>query len=278
MSSYTEKVAIVTGAAQGMGRSIATQLAEDGYSIVAIDLASKQNLLDEVVEEIKTGGKKALAFAADVSSEKDVAALVGKTTETFGGVDVMVANAGVCWPRSLLEVTVDEWERLFAVNVRGVLLCYQYAAKAMIAQGRGGSIIGASSIAGKKGLPMTSAYCASKAAIRSLTQTAAQELGGFNIRVNAYAPGAIVTPMLVEAANLMPNGPGSGEAAVVEQYTKTTALHRVGQPTEIAGLVSFLASDKSSYITGKSYTYVLSHEANYIPGQTITADGGVWFD
>ncbi|KAL0947930.1 hypothetical protein HGRIS_010561 [Hohenbuehelia grisea] len=262
MSSNGEKVAIVTGAAQGIGRSIATQLAEDGYSVVVSDIASKQNLLEEVVEEIKKGGKRALAVAADVSSEKDVSALVGKTTDAFGGLDVMVANAGVCWPNSILEVTVDEWERLFAVNVRGVLLCYQYAAKAMIAQKRGGSIIGASSIAGKKGLPMTSAYCASKAAIRSLTQTAAQELGGHNIRVNAYAPGAIVTPMLEEAGRNMYQGPGTGDDAIVEQFKKATALHRVGQPPEIAGLVSFLASEKSSYITG----------------QTITADGGVWYD
>ncbi|KAF7416121.1 hypothetical protein PC9H_002381 [Pleurotus ostreatus] len=262
MSPNTQpKTAIVTGAAQGIGKAIAIQLANDGFSVVISDIAAKQSLMDDVAAEIKTKNVDArtLVVPADVSSASDVNNLVAKTKETFGGLDVMVANAGVCWSKSILDVTVEEWEKLFAINVRGVLLCYQAAARLMIEQKRGGRIIGASSIAGKKGSAMIGAYSASKFAIRSLTQTAACEWGVHGITVNAYAPGTIDTPMLREAAGavITPSG-----ASIIDQFKAATPLGRVGEPEEIANFVSMLASEKSSYMTG----------------QTITIDGGIWFD
>ncbi|KAF4588042.1 hypothetical protein EYR38_010003 [Pleurotus pulmonarius] len=299
MSSNTQpRTAIVTGAAQGIGKAIAIQLANDGFSVVISDIAAKQSLMDDVAAQIKAKNtdSQTLVVAADVSSASDVDNLVAKTKETFGGLDVvrslltifyitiilieshrwspMQAFAGrilylmvriqrlVCFERLIQickKVTVEEWEKLFAINVRGVLLCYQAAARLMIEQKRGGRIIGASSIAGKKGSAMIGAYSASKFAIRSLTQTAACEWGVHGITVNAYAPGTIDTPMLREAASAVISPSG---ANLIDQFKAATPLGRVGEPEEIANFVSMLASEKSSYMTG----------------QTITIDGGIWFD
>ncbi|KAL4257651.1 short-chain dehydrogenases/reductases (SDR) family protein [Pleurotus pulmonarius] len=255
------KTAIVTGAAQGIGRAIAIQLARDGFDVVISDLASKQDLMNAVAEEIlliNTEGQT-LVVPADVSSETDVNNLVAKTKDVFGGLDVMVANAGICSSSPILDVTVEEWDNIFSINVRGVLLCYQAAARLMIQQKRGGRIIGASSIAGKKGGGNLSAYSASKFAVRSLTQSAACEWGAHGITVNAYAPGTIETPMLhdAEATMITPSG-----ASHIGQLKASTALGRTGQPEEIANFVAMLASEKSGYMTG----------------QTITIDGGIWFD
>ncbi|KAJ8688919.1 hypothetical protein PTI98_012993 [Pleurotus ostreatus] len=234
--------------------------------------------MDVVAAEIKSknAGSQTLVVPADVSSEADVNKLVAKTKDTFGGLDVMVANAGICLANPILDVTIQEWDKLFSINVRGVLLCYQAAARLMIEQKRGGRIIGegtpvmhlfhcrslsqgASSIAGKKGGGNLSAYSASKFAVRSLTQSAACEWGAHGITVNAYAPGTIETPMLhdAEATIITPSGAG-----LISQLKASTALRRSGQPEEIANFVSMLASDKSSCMTG----------------QTITIDGGIWFD
>ncbi|KDQ22613.1 hypothetical protein PLEOSDRAFT_1087194 [Pleurotus ostreatus PC15] len=223
------KTAIVTGAAQGIGRAIAIQLASDGFAIVISDIASKQDLMDVVAAEIKSKNAESqtLVVPADVSSEADVDKLIAKTKDTFGGLDVMVANAGICLANPILDVTIQEWDKLFSINVRGVLLCYQAAARLMIEQKRGGRII-------------------------------ACEWGAHGITVNAYAPGTIETPMLhdAEATIITPSGAG-----LISQVP-STALRRSGQPEEIANFVSMLASDKSSYMTG----------------QTITIDGGIWFD
>ncbi|KDQ25277.1 hypothetical protein PLEOSDRAFT_1093936, partial [Pleurotus ostreatus PC15] len=234
------RVAIITGAAQGIGKAIAIRLAADGLAVVVSDIAAKQSLLDAVCDEIKTSHPDipALAIAADVSSEKDVTTLVGETVAKLGGLDVMVANAGVCWMTPILETSVEEIDKMFSINFKGTVICYKAAAKVMINQKRGGRIIGASSNAGKKGFPMMSTYGATKAAIRVLTQSAAAEFGSHGITVNAYAPGAIITPMT------------------------QTSVKRIGDPVDVANLVSFLASEKSSYISG----------------QTVTIDGGVWFD
>ncbi|KAL4257650.1 short-chain dehydrogenases/reductases (SDR) family protein [Pleurotus pulmonarius] len=258
-STSTYKVAIITGAAQGIGRAIAHQLAVDGFAVIISDIASKLGQLNVVATEIQSTNGRVQVVPADVSSESDVNNLVAKTKEAFGGLDVMVANAGVAWTNSLLDVTVDEWDRLFSVNVRGVLLCYQAAARLMIEQKRGGRIIGASSIGGKKAGAMIGAYSASKFAVRSLTQTAAQEWGVHGITVNAYAPGAIETAMLRDSGAEITK---ASNFDFLEHFRTKTALRRIGDPSEIANVVSMLASEKSSYITG----------------QTITIDGGMWFD
>ncbi|KAK0218615.1 hypothetical protein EDD85DRAFT_353344 [Armillaria nabsnona] len=198
MSSPTSKgVAVVTGAGQGIGKAIALRLADDGFDIAVNDIAldAKINKLRDVQAEIIEKGRQCGVFPGDVSNEEDVKSIVEGVVNTLGGLDVMVANAGVCPTASVLDYTVEQWDRAFAINTRGAFLCYQYAAKQMIKQGRGGRIIGCSSSAGKQGLAMMSLYGATKSAIRGLTQGAALDLGKFGITVNAYAPGAVDTEM-----------------------------------------------------------------------------------
>ncbi|TFK64610.1 NAD(P)-binding protein [Pluteus cervinus] len=190
------RVAIVTGAAQGIGRAIAIRLASDGLNVAINDIPSKQLQLEEVVQEIQKLGKGGLVLPGDVTKEEDVKDIIEKTVERFGRVDVMVANAGVLEPfGTILDAEISEWESLFDVNIRGVVLCYKYAAQQMVKQGFGGRLIAASSICGLNGYAGLGAYCISKASVRSLTQTVSLELSPYNITVNAYAPGLIQTDM-----------------------------------------------------------------------------------
>ncbi|KAJ7458322.1 hypothetical protein B0H11DRAFT_2061713 [Mycena galericulata] len=260
-STQTESkgTALVTGAAQGIGRAIALQLAADGFDVALNDIASKLALLDAVKAEVIAVGRRAAVVFADVSVDGEVKDMVARTVETFGGLDVMVANAGICKARgSLLDVTPDEWDHTFAVNVRGVFLCYQHAARQMILQGRGGRIIGACSGAGKQGYGMLPDYSSSKFAVRGLTQAAAVEFGKHGITVNAYAPGSVVTPMTEQFAPLA----GMSQEAFFAIQAKEAATGLNPTPEDIARVVSFLAAPSSGFITG----------------QSVSADGGRYFD
>ncbi|KAJ6482557.1 hypothetical protein C8R45DRAFT_1054081 [Mycena sanguinolenta] len=224
------RVALVTGAAQGIGRAVALRLAEDGFDVAVNDVPSKSESLDELVEEIKKKGRGSSKCIADVSQDEEVKAMIEQVVKQHGSLDVMVANAAILGKEvSFVETTAEQWDRILAVNARGPFLCYKYAGMQMINQGRGGRIIGASSLAGKQAIQGSpTAYSASKFAVRGLSSL---ELGPHGITVNAYAPGAIVTPM-----------------------------RRV--PEDLASLVSFLASPESQFITG----------------QTISINGGLFFD
>ncbi|KAI0945034.1 hypothetical protein AcW1_001823 [Taiwanofungus camphoratus] len=193
--AFSPRIAVVTGASQGLGLSIALRLADDGLDVAVNDLASKNAQIQEVVSQIEARGRRALAVPADVSREEEVQAMIMRVIEQLGGLDVMIANAGIAVLKPFLETSTEEWDRIVSVNLRGVMLCYRYAALQMIKQGRGGRIIGASSQAGKKGTTNLSAYGATKFAVRGLTQTAALELAPHNITVNAYAPGIIITAL-----------------------------------------------------------------------------------
>ncbi|EXJ90147.1 hypothetical protein A1O3_03216 [Capronia epimyces CBS 606.96] len=276
-------VAIVTGASQGIGRGIAVRLAQDGFDVVVNDIERQKERLDQVVGEIQAGGHQAHGVVGDVSQEADVQGLVDAAVARFGGLDVMVANAGLLETASLLDMTVERWDRSYAVNTRGVFLCYSLAAKQMIKQARGGKLIAAASISAYRPSGKAPAYCSSKWAVRGLTQSAALELGEYGITVNAYCPGSVKTGMSTvfaerlkrdrekeaeKAAAATPNGPGAGPAATpsVDEVYKTSshrknALNQELFPEDIAGLVSFLASKDSSRMTG----------------QTIICDGGMYF-
>ncbi|EEB94689.1 hypothetical protein MPER_06455, partial [Moniliophthora perniciosa FA553] len=192
-------VALVTGSAQGIGKAVALRLAKDGFDIALNDITSKHSQLQDVEREIeKDFGRKTLIVTADVSSDEEVKSMVDKVVEALGGLDVMVANAGVCPVASMLETSAETWERAFAINSRGTFFCYKYAAIQMIKQGRGGRIIGACSSAGKQGRLNSMAYSATKFAVRGMTQSAAWEVTKYGITVNAYAPGVIDTDMVKE--------------------------------------------------------------------------------
>ncbi|KAF8885362.1 NAD(P)-binding protein [Infundibulicybe gibba] len=247
------RAAIVTGAARGMGRAIALRLASDGFDVAVNDLPSGREGLETLAAEITHKGRKAMVMTGDVSKEKDVKALVESTVETLGDLNCMVANAGRLLLKQMVETTLDEWEQVFSVNSRGTFLCYKHAAQRMIHQGKGGRIIGAASINGKKGFPYYSGYSATKFAVLGMTQSLAQELGPHGITVNSYAPGAIDTMML------RAGGAAAGwDDTMIDNEAKNCAVGYIGKPEDVASIVSYLAS----------------REAHYITGQSITVDGG----
>ncbi|KAF8478848.1 NAD(P)-binding protein [Gautieria morchelliformis] len=254
-------IALVTGSGQGIGRGVALRLADDGFDVAINDIASKKDVIDSVVTEIQRKGRRSLAVPADVGLDGEVKEMVATVVKELGGLDVMVANAGICQYQPFLETSVEQWDRTMAINARGVFLCYKYAAEQMIKQGRPGRIIGASSVAGKKGMPMCSDYCASKFAVRGLTQSAATELGKYGITVNAYAPGAIDTPLLQFANESISNITGT-PSDLLTTWKGMAVTDKHGYPEDIAGFVSYLASAQSHFLTG----------------QTINIDGGVYFD
>ncbi|CAE6536411.1 unnamed protein product [Rhizoctonia solani] len=251
------QVAVITGAAQGIGRAIALNLASHGYSLALGDIASKQQLLkqvtDECIEYQKTSNAtnelKACFAPCDVSVESQVELLVEKAVKELGGIDIMVANAGIYGAVPLLETSDELFDRLYAINIKGVLYSYRAAAKAMIPRG-GGRIIGASSVAGVTGHPNHGAYGCSKAAVRTLTQSAAREWGRYNITVNAYAPGFVDTDMFHTGVL------GSTRGETGDQYRERilglTSTGKITLPEDVAGLVAFLVSPAAKNITGQA--------------------------
>ncbi|KAG7086970.1 hypothetical protein E1B28_002886 [Marasmius oreades] len=260
MSTASKGTCLITGSAQGIGKAIALRLAKDGFDVALNDIVSKEALLKKLENEIlELGtGRKALIAMGDVSNELEVQGMVDNVVRVLGGLDVMVANAGICPACHMTEMTGEEWDKVFSINSRGTFLCYKYAAIQMIKQGRGGRIIGASSAAGKQGRKYCMAYSATKFAIRGMTQSAAWELGKHGITVNAYAPGAIETELgrnlVVEAQTLDPE--------ISKASWTNNPSGRWGEPEEVAALVSFLASKDSNFVTG----------------QTMSVNGGRYFD
>ncbi|HEY3613004.1 MAG TPA: SDR family NAD(P)-dependent oxidoreductase [Gaiellales bacterium] len=236
------RVAIVTGAGSGMGRATAIRLARDGCDVVVAELDPARAAA--VAEEI---GAAAVAVALDVSDAAAVDALVADTVARSGRLDVMVANAGVPHGAPFLELDLATWERVLAVNLKGVFLCGQAAARAMIAGGRPGAIVNVASTYSEVTAEGASAYSASKGGVRMLTKSMAFELGPQGIRVNAVGPGWIQTGM-----NPL------DDPAQIEQLEPTIPLRRIGLPDDVADVIAFLASE----------------DARYVSGQTLFVDGG----
>ncbi|EGN94473.1 hypothetical protein SERLA73DRAFT_188392 [Serpula lacrymans var. lacrymans S7.3] len=264
-SSESKGIALVTGAAQGIGRAITLRLADDGFDVAINDILSNKENLDNVALQVASKGRRTCVMFADVTVEDEVKGMIDGVVTQLGGLDVMVANAGIIRVGTLLETGVDDWEAQFAVNVRGTYLCYRYAAMQMIAQGRGGRMIGASSVAGKTGHANQIAYCSAKFAVRGMTQCAALELGRHGITVNSYAPGAMITPMLegIRIANDQRNE-SLGQFYDGDYYKRMAdraAVGYMGKADDVASIVSYLASKESHFITG----------------QSISVDGGVYF-
>ncbi|KAG6371236.1 hypothetical protein JVT61DRAFT_9861 [Boletus reticuloceps] len=249
--SIATGIALITGSAQGIGRSIALRLARDGFDIALNDVSSKREQLRAVADEVDKIGRRTLLVPADVSVEQDVKGMVQDVSKQLGGLDVMVANAGIGRLKSLITTELEDWDRTMAVNARGPFLCYKYAAQQMIKQGRGGRIIGASSVLGRSAVPICAPYAASKFALRGLTQSAALELGKYKITVNAYAPGLIKTPM-TEALEVDIAEADMEMFNVAISRLSTRAIEAESQPEEIASIVSYLASKEAHFITGKT--------------------------
>lgn len=242
------KVALVTGAGQGIGRAIALFLAREGVDVAVNDIEAPG--LNEVVAEIEALGRRSLALLADVSSSQQVTEMFERLLAVFERLDILVNNAGIGPIHSILDCTEAEWSRVFDVNVKGVFLCAKTAAPYMIAQG-GGKIINAASVAGIRAAAYFVPYCASKAAVILLTQGLALELAPFGITVNAYAPGIIDTAMSAHTSQMLTRYLGLTPEEIISQRLARIPLGRLGEPAEVAALVGFLASEDSSYITGQ---------------------------
>ena len=255
--TVTNKVALVTGAAQGIGRGIALRLAKDGFDLTLVDL--KEDKLEAVAKEIESLGRRVTTFAADVSKRDDIYAAIDYTEKELGGFDVIVNNAGIAQVKPLSEVMPEEVDRIFKINIEGVLWGIQAAAAKFKERGQKGKIINASSIAGHDGFAMLGVYSATKFAVRALTQAAAKEYASAGITVNAYCPGIVGTDMWVEIDERFAEITGAPKGETYKKFVEGIALGRAQTPDDVAALVSFLAGPDSDYITG----------------QAILTDGGI---
>lgn len=245
------KVALVTGSGQGIGRGIALKLAGDGFDIAVADLPFQEEKAREVVAEIEALGRKAVFVSADVSKKEEVVAAVDAAASQLGSFDVMVNNAGIAQVKPLLDITEEELNKIFTINVNSVVFGIQAAAEKFIELGKKGRIISAASIASIKGFPILGAYSASKFAVRGLTQVAAQELATHGITVNAYAPGIVGTGMwdLIDEKLSEINGKPRGQN--LKENVDSIQLGRIETPDDVAGVVSFFASENAGYVTGQ---------------------------
>ncbi len=232
------KIALVTGSSRGIGRAMAERLSREGAS-VAINYVNNSNSAREVVAGIETAGGAAIALQGDVSKLEDIQGLFDQTIEHFGRLDVLINNAGIRISKNVADIKEAEFDRLFAINVKGTFFACQQAARRL---SDGGKIINVSSAVTRMMLPGYSIYAASKGAVDQITRALAKELGGRNITVNAVSPGPVDTDLFRD---------GKSEEQI-QQMAQMAALGRIGQVQDIADAVAFLASEAARWITGQS--------------------------
>ena len=245
-----KKVALVTGGGQGIGKAIALRLAKDGFAVAIADFNAKT--AKEVADEINRNGGRALDVTVDVSSREQVFAAVEAARKGLGGFDVIVNNAGVAPSTPIEEITPEIVDKVYNINVKGVIWGIQAAVKAFKAEGHGGKIINACSQAGHVGNPELAVYSSSKFAVRGLTQTAARDLAPLGITVNGYCPGIVKTPMWAEIDRQVSEAAGKPLGYGTAEFAKRITLGRLSEPEDVASCVSYLASADSDYMTGQS--------------------------
>jgi NAD(P)-dependent dehydrogenase (short-subunit alcohol dehydrogenase family) len=233
--------AVITGAANGIGRATALVFAAEGARITATDRDAAG--LERLVDELTAVGAECVSVVGDVSVPDDARGMISAAVEHYGRIDILVANAGVIPLRTITEATPEDWDEVMAVDGRGMFLTCKYAIEAMLETG-GGSIVCLSSISGMAGQARQSTYGPAKFAASGLTMHLAVEWADKGIRVNAVAPGTILT----EAVRRLPEQPGGAE--YIEQIRKVHPMGRLGEPEEVARAIAFLASDEASFITG----------------------------
>lgn len=252
MEHETNKVAVVTGGARGIGQALAIGLADAGHDVAILDLPSNKTGLSETKEIITGKGKKSWTISTDITSKEEVDSAFREIFRYAGHIDVLVNNAGILHLCALENLSEDEWDVHVNVNVRGGLFACQCVLPSMRKR-RFGRIINIASIAGRLGVPNQGHYAATKAAVISLTRVMAREAGEDGITVNAICPGIILTEM--GKNNL-------GDEEAIRNWEQVTALKRLGQPEDVVGPVCFFASDMSSFVTG----------------QALNVCGGIYFD
>ncbi len=249
------KIAVVTGGARGIGRAIAERYVAEGAKVAVADL-----LGDEASALATSLGDAAMAVPLDVTSMESIDAMVKAVVDRFGGIDILVNNAAIFDLAPILEITERSYDRLFAVNVKGLLFTMLAVARQMVAQGRGGKIINMSSQAGRRGEPLVGVYCASKAAVIRITQSAGLDLIKHRINVNGIAPGVVDTPMWNEVDAMFAKYENLPPGEKKRRVGEAVPFGRMGTPEDHAGAAVFLASADSDYVVA----------------QTLNVDGGNW--
>ena len=270
MYNLNGKVALITGAGgrNGIGRAIATRLAQEGADVAVNDIAEHPYIADQgdwqglpdLVREIEAMGRRAISVVADVGDAEQVRQIVDQTVAHFGKIDILVNNAGTIAGKDRLPVVdlaEEDWDRVQRVNVKGVFLCSQAVARHLIAQGTGGKIINMSSVTGKRGSARFAAYSASKFAVIGFTQCLAQELAPYQVNVNAICPGLVDTERMGHLASVLMPDTLSADEQLMEYTRRSEAavpLGRLAEGTDVAKMAAFLASDEAAYLTGVSLT------------------------
>lgn len=236
----SDKIAIVTGAAKGIGLAVAQALGNEGAAVMVSDV--DDSAAQSAVNSLKQQGIRAEYTHCDVSKKDQVQQLIQQTVQQLGGIDILVANAGIVKASPFLEMSEQDFDAVLAVNLKGVFLTCQAAAQQMVTQGRGGAIITMSSVNGVMAIPSIAGYNASKGGVDNLTRCMALALAPHNIRVNAIGPGSINTEVLASVVS---------DQAAMARVLSRTPLGRVGEPSEIGSVAAFLASQDASYMTGQ---------------------------
>ncbi len=249
LKRFQNQVAFITGAASGIGRACAVRFAQEGANVACLDLNEAAN--QAAAAECRELGVEALALSCNVADADSVQAAVAATMSQWGRLDILVAAAGIYSGAPLPDVSLRQWQRLIDINLTGVFLCNQAVAPILMAQRRG-SIINISSMAGKTSWPASAEYSASKSGVIGLTRSVAMELAAYGVTVNAVCPGNTLTEMVRQVAAQV--GPQDGLTA--DEWLQLRAsecpLKRMAEPWEIAGVVAFLASEDSRYLTGQA--------------------------
>lgn len=252
MKTLSNKVALVTGGGAGIGQAIALALAAEGVAVVVADLnaASAQS----VAAHIMASGGRSLGIQADCGDVASIQTMVARVVQEFGTLDVIVNNAGLTRTASILDVTEEDWDLINRINAKGVFFCLQAAARQMVQQGRGGRIINIASISGRGHKRSSSvAYAASKGAVIAMTKIAAQQLGEFDINVNAICPGPTSTELVNSITAARARESGKSVEDILNESRQAIPLGRYSTPEDIAAMVVFLASTGGRNITGQSY-------------------------
>ena len=242
------RVAIVTGAGGVIGRMISTRLAEEGARVVAVDI--NLETAEETVESIKKNGGEGMALRVDVTEKAEIRAMAEKVLEAYDQIDILVNNAGMDHKEPIVEFGEDWWDKLFALNVKGLFLCTQAVLPTMMER-RYGRIVNIASMAGKTGEPFTSAYCASKFAVIGFTQVLGIEGGPYNITGNAVCPGPVESDLIWQSASQGAEHKGvTAQEFMDDFFIGPTPMGRLAKPLDIANAVLFLSSDEAGFITG----------------------------
>jgi len=240
------KVAVITGAASGIGRAAAFKFAKEGYATAIMDISEA---IREVGAVLCADGHECFDFVGDVSSESDVAAFVAETERRYGRIDALNCNAGIVVVKPLCDTTFEEFTRVAAVNIGGTFLCHKYVLPIMKRQ-QSGAIVNLGSVSGHVGQPQHAVYGATKGAVIAFTRAMAWELAEYHIRVNSVSPGSVDTPMLRSDIQLEATRTGMPFEAVKKLREAEQAFNRWADPSEIAEAIYFLASDAASFVTG----------------------------